>query len=269
MADASTANQPETSPAQLSECCLKGHLWDGQPAGTARPLQTNPNIQAYFAQPPGSAKAAIVIFTDVFGYELTNTRRLFFGDPATRRPEEFEGLMDPVTTWGQRWSQVGRMLRLGPHMASWIMRHTPKEIVPVIDATLAEVREHFGIHKIGTQGFCFGGKYAGMLAGSTQIQASSIVHPSGVSVPTDIKNIAVPVQFIFAEHDPTFTPANQKETERILQGRPEIDSEINFYPGTVHGFACRGDEKDPVATTARREALAKSKAFFQKHLLKE
>jgi dienelactone hydrolase len=39
-----------------------------------------------------------------------------------------------------------------------------------------------------------------------------------------------------------------------------------LYPGTQHGFAVRGDEKDSTVQAAKKAALDEGIAFFKKQL---
>jgi dienelactone hydrolase len=43
-------------------------------------------------------------------------------------------------------------------IASWGARHGPKEVDPVVESTIAYLRRHLGIKRIGGVGYCFGGK---------------------------------------------------------------------------------------------------------------
>jgi dienelactone hydrolase len=57
----------------LSSCCTKGFEWDGTPVGKAIPFPTTSN-QAYVV---GDDKdAAVMLTTDLFGWEYPNIRLL-------------------------------------------------------------------------------------------------------------------------------------------------------------------------------------------------
>jgi hypothetical protein len=53
---------------QLSECCVSGHLHEGQPEGIETEVA---GLKTYIASPPnGSKEKAILYVTDIFGYKL-------------------------------------------------------------------------------------------------------------------------------------------------------------------------------------------------------
>jgi dienelactone hydrolase len=70
------------------------------------------------------------------------------------------------------------------------------------------------------------------------------------------------------ETDGIFPPEKRHETEKILH---EINAryQINLYSGVSHGFAVRGDLKDPVVTYAKEQAFLQAVFWFDEHLKKE
>lgn len=51
--------------------CLTGQVQQEVPTGT---VETVHDLQSYVARPQGEAKGVVVIITDIFGWELTNSR---------------------------------------------------------------------------------------------------------------------------------------------------------------------------------------------------
>lgn len=123
-----------------------------------------------------------------------------------------------------------------------------------------------GAKRIGVAGYCWGGKYSVLLGANDKVQAIVSAHPSGITMPRDIINLKKPAYFICAPNDYTFSNANMEETKKILSEKgPE--SIVKLYPGSKHGFAVRGDEKDPIVCAARNDALDMTIDFFIKHLV--
>jgi hypothetical protein len=52
----------------ISECCVTGHLHDGQAEGAISVIE---GIKTYIAEPEGGSKAKTIFFiADIFGYDL-------------------------------------------------------------------------------------------------------------------------------------------------------------------------------------------------------
>lgn len=92
-----------------------------------------------------------------------------------------------------------------------------------------------------------------------------MAHPSLVSVPVDIQTIKKPGIYLCAEEDQQFPENYRKQTQEILQ-KNGIKSEFRFYPGTKHGFAVKGNDKNKVVLEARKNALEEAIKFFSTEL---
>ena len=155
-----------------------------------------------------------------------------------------------------------------PTLIGWFRRHGDAVTIPIADEFITSLKASAGVKRIACVGYCWGGRYALLQAAkSGLIAAVSVAHPSFVSVPGDIDAIACPAQFILAEKDDVFPPSAVAATKEILGKKSaSIASEFHSWPGTVHGFAVRGNEQDPVVAKARGEALERTAAFFAKQL---
>jgi dienelactone hydrolase len=100
-------------------------------------------------------------------------------------------------------------------------------------------------------------------------------HPGGLSLgpitfPDCFKNQSKPMLYCMAEIDREIGPQRLKEIEEIViensKGKEMNHQEVLFYPGTIHGFAVRGEESNPIVSAARQDALEKQFKFFKKHL---
>jgi dienelactone hydrolase len=64
----------------------------------------------------------------------------------------------------------------------WLRKHGDSATTPIIDKVLKEVRANMGASKIGTVGYCFGGRYsilyAGQESGREEVDAFAVAHPS-------------------------------------------------------------------------------------------
>jgi dienelactone hydrolase len=69
----------------------------------------------------------------------------------------------------------------GFDLNTWVARHPPAVVDPIIDATIKYMRGELGVKNIGVVGYCFGGRYvARFLAPGKGIQAGFTAHPSMV-----------------------------------------------------------------------------------------
>lgn len=80
-------------------------------------------------------------------------------------------------------------------------------------------------------------------------------------IPAAIEAIKVPTLWICAEIDHAFPPTARKTTQEILERRG-MKSTFKDYPGTEHGFAVRGDEKNETIQKAKLDALEAAIVFF-------
>lgn len=201
------------------------------------------------------SKQAILLISDIYGYEAPNLRKLadkvaangyyvvvpdfFYGDPYA--PENAERPL-PV----------------------WIKSHgTDKgfeDAKPVVSALKSK-----GITSIGAAGFCWGAKVVVELAKSDYIQAAVLLHPSLVSV-DDMKEIKAPIAILGAETDKISPPELLKQFEEVLSTRPEIKGNVKIFPGTVHGWTVRYKIEDEKAVKDAEEAHQNMLDWFAEHI---
>jgi dienelactone hydrolase len=184
------------------------------------------------------------------------------------QPKDWDFLGEQKTTvLGNLWKGVRTMAAL-PALIAFAKRHCPLKVHPIMEALIGHLRGKEGQTKVGTIGFCFGGKFAITMAATDKIDASVAAHPSFVQVPADIDAIARPILFVCAEHDDVFTKANVAATKKIAAEKAAKGAvfEVKEYAGVAHGFAMRGDDSVPVQRDAREKAFADGLAFFNKQL---
>ncbi|KAK3440896.1 endo-1,3;1,4-beta-D-glucanase isoform X2 [Eucalyptus grandis] len=182
------------------------------------------------------SKLAILLISDIFGYEAPNFRKLadkvaaagfyvavpdyFNGDPFS--PENPER---PFTVW------------LKDHGTDKGFEATK----PIIQALKSK-----GISKIGAAGFCWGSKVAVELAKCELIQAAVLLHPVFVTL-DDIKEVKVPIAVLGAEIDRFSPPELLKQFEEVLAAKSEVDGFVKIYPKTSHGWTIRYKVEDEAA----------------------
>jgi dienelactone hydrolase len=133
--------------------------------------------------------------------------------------------------------------------------------------------------KIGAAGFCFGGRYAVLLAQDTPssrvpaynpstesadgpltplIDCAFTAHPSMLNVPDDIEAVSRPLSVAIGDKDIALKSNLIVKMKDILEKKGD-DHECVILPGAKHGFSVRMDPKDEVqmghAATAEKQAI--------------
>lgn len=161
---------------------------------------------------------------------------LFRGDPV---PED--ALSDPASNYS---------------LPDWQKRHPLADIESVIDTTLNSLRTTYNASKIGSVGYCFGGKYvARYLAEGKGIDAGFTAHPSNTQS-AEWDAIASPISIAFGDLDQSNTPENRTNIEEIFfDGNKTYQTSL--YSNAEHGFAVRTNLSVP------QKAFAQEGAYFQ------
>ena len=151
-----------------------------------------------------------------------------------------------------------------PTFISWIRRHGDAVSLPIIHKFCDALRSpEFGITRLGVQGYCWGGRYALILAASGHADAFLAAHPSGIKVPAEVEPVQRPGCFILAKGDAAFGDAAVRRTRAILEAKAGLQFDFKEYDGVFHGFAVRGRTTIPAVAAARKDALEHGVAFFR------
>ncbi|XP_042516343.1 endo-1,3;1,4-beta-D-glucanase-like isoform X2 [Macadamia integrifolia] len=185
-------------------------------------------------------KRAILLVSDVFGYEAPNLRKLadkvaaagfyvvvpdfFYGDPYA--PDNAER---PIQVWRKEHG----------------MDKGFEDAKPVIAALKTKV--------------------VVQLAKSDYIQAAVLLHPSRVTV-DDIEEVRVPIAVLGAETDKISPPELLKQFEQILSSKPEVDAYVKIFPGVAHGWTVRYDIEHEEAVKSAEEAHQNMLDWFAKYV---
>ncbi|MEM1170968.1 MAG: dienelactone hydrolase family protein [Cyanobacteria bacterium P01_H01_bin.35] len=117
--------------------------------------------------------------------------------------------------------------------------------------------------KIGSVGFCLGGKLAYLMATRSPVECNVSYYGVGIEKNlNEAANIQHPLMLHIAEKDEYVSPEIQSQLKGELQNYPLV--EIHSYPNVNHGFA-RIDGKD-YDLEATNFANSRTMEFFQKYL---
>ncbi len=133
-----------------------------------------------------------------------------------------------------------------------------------LDATLSWLRAQAGCTgKVGTAGFCLGGRMAVLMSARTTVDAS--VSYYGVFLQNhldDISKIKSPLLMHVAENDKFGPPEVRAKYEPLFKGLKNVD--YHLYEGQEHAFARLGGEHYDEASA--KLANDRTAAFLNAHL---
>ncbi|KAL1860019.1 hypothetical protein Plec18167_009504 [Paecilomyces lecythidis] len=234
-------------------CCATGFKHEGNPTGEIKDVG---GVKTYFSQPKEKTDKAILILTDIFGI-YTNSQLIAdqFAENGYLAviPDLFAG--DAIDVAAMEGGKVD--------LPSWIQKHQPNHVDPIVEASIKSLREQ-GIKKIGGVGYCFGAKYVTRFLKNGKLDVGYNAHPSFVSH-EELAAIQGPLSIAAAEIDQIFTTELRHESEGILikTGQPW---QINLFSGVSHGFAVRADLSKPENKFAKEQAFVQAIAWFTYHL---
>ena len=274
----------------MGSCCASGWL-DTSALPTGRVLSVG-GVPTYLATPsssPPSDHRALVIATDIFGFDNVNARLIADKYAALGWSVYVPDLMsgdslpvdyEPVLT---KEDGLGFLERVGvgvrfaasiPSLVAWMSRHGDSVTLPIIRTVLEGLRDERGVTSVGVIGYCWGGRLA-VLAGcgtsalGPNVHAVAPVHASGRGFHSDLPGLSVPACFVFGADDHV-SPSEGAVRAALATASPAVLAACEFktYAGCAHGFACRGNLAVPVVADARENAIAVTAAFFVKYLLR-
>ena len=115
-------------------------------------------------------------------------------------------------------------------------------------------RPEVGGRKVGSFGYCMGGRLAFLTAATTEVDAAVAFYGGGIHGQLErAPAIRCPLQFHYAGHDDHIPP---EAVARVQAALPQ--AEVHVYPGAMHGFSCwaRASYHAPSAALAHGRSLA-------------
>ena len=119
--------------------------------------------------------------------------------------------------------------------------------------------------KIGSVGFCFGGRMSLALGLSRPLDAVCTFYGGGMQQLFDrLGNIKCPVLGLFGDQDQSIPVGTVEEFEKLL-ARHNIEHEIKVYPNSGHAFF-RDTDPNVYKPEAAKDAWERVTKFFTKNL---
>lgn len=216
-------------------------------------------FDCYLARPEAAPRAAIVVIQEIFGVNAGIRRKCDkFADEGylALAPDLFWRLEPNVELDPDIHEQFHRALGL-------MGRFDQDQGVRDIEATIRYARGSQGCAKVGTVGYCLGGRLAYMAAARTDADASVGYYAVGIDNLLREKHaIARPLMLHIAGGDHFVTPDVQRAMHEGLDDHPKVT--LCDYPGLDHGFATEiGSRRNEEGATL---ADKRTDAFFAEHL---
>lgn len=262
----------------MSSCCMSGALHNhATPVGRE---ETIGGLPCYVSEPPSKSKKHTIIFlVDIFGYQLPNTRILadqyakegFYvyvpdilnGDPLDisllsnieppLKDYETAGLIDKAKNTAIAGASLG----------TWLPKHTEGTTLPIVEKAVEAIKAIPGTEKVGTIGFCFGGRYSILMAHG-KVDAAYACHPSLVAIPGDFDPVTKPLSIAVGTKDSLLDDKSNDQIKEILDKKQ--NTEVVKYQDQIHGFSLRGDWSSDKDKKAMDDALKQGVNWFKQYL---
>jgi carboxymethylenebutenolidase len=210
-------------------------------------------FNAYIARPVQGSGPGLVLLQEIFG--INDSMKSM----ADRFAEEGYVVLVPDLFWrikpGIVLGYQGDDLKQAYDCYS---QFDAERAVDDIAATLAALRalpEHKG--KVGTVGYCLGGKLAYLAATRTDVDCAVSYYGVGIDAHLDeAANLRCPLMLHYAENDPACDADARARIGAALAKRPHVDQYV--YAGCDHAFASpgRAHYDKPAAMMAYSRTLA-------------
>ena len=184
-------------------------------------------------------------------------------------PEEILQKMLPTKAQAERKSEAEKaadVISVTASVPPFLERHPQEVVLPLMKSYLNYLRSDPAHKKIGSIGFCWGGRYSILLANegaNPSVDAAVANHPSFLKMPEEIEKIEKPVSIQVGDADVIFRMSDIETTREIFKTKPHC--EIYVYEDQVHGFTIRSDlsiEKDRKAKEKAAERVIISFFLF-------
>jgi carboxymethylenebutenolidase len=217
-------------------------------------------FDAWFAEPAGTPKGAIVVIQEIFGVN----------EGIRRKCEHWASLgyigIAPDLFWRlQPGVQLDPDVPEEFQQALGLMQRFDQDRgIADIEASIRAARARLlEGGRVGCVGYCLGGRLAFMTATRTDVDATVGYYAVGLEALMGEKHaIARPLMLHIAGADHFVTPDKQKLIHQGLDDHPKVT--LHDYPGEDHGFASELGKRRSDA--AAQLADSRTEAFFADHI---
>jgi carboxymethylenebutenolidase len=211
-----------------------------------------PGYAGYLALPPGGRGPGLLLWQEIFG---VNEHIRAVADQYA-----LDGFV--VLAPDAFWRQAPRV-ELGyagddyARAISLMQGYAGPDALADIAAAMQALRARPEVSgKLGTIGYCLGGRLAYLTAATTAVDAAVPYYGGGIQAQLDRAGaIQCPMQFHYAEQDNNIPLT---AVEQVRAALPAPRHEVHLYPGAHHGFNCwaRGSYHAGSAALAHGRSLS-------------
>lgn len=231
-----------------SSCCLKSFDHEGKPLGSHKEIA---GLDTYQIGEQYGDERLIVILTDIYGNKFNNT--LLVADELSKLNES--QVLVPDILKGEPVADMSKF-------QEWMERHQPEENKQIVDGFLKKLHEEKSPKTVFGMGYCFGAKYAIQnLSDDGYFTAAAVAHPSFVAV-EEVEAVKKPILISAATDDQIFPEELRNKSINILT-KNDIRFQLDLFQGVSHGFAIKGDIKNPVVKYAKEKVIVDQTCFFK------
>lgn len=190
-----------------------------------------PGFAGYLALPPAGRGPGLVLWQEIFGVNA-HIR-------AVAEQYALDGFV--VLAPDAFWRQAPRV-ELGygaddrPRAMALMQGYATPDALADAAAAVAALRAlpEVGGAKVGSFGYCMGGRLAYLTAATTDVDAAVAYYGGGIHNSLDrASGVRAPMQFHYAGLDDHIPP---EAVQRVREALPA--AEVHVYPGAMHGFNC-------------------------------
>ena len=218
-----------------------------------------PGFAGYLALPPSGQGPGLVLWQEIFGVNAHIQ--------AVAEQYALDGfvVLAPDTFWRQAPRvQLGYSGDDYQQALTLMKAYAAPDALADITAAVAALRARpeVGTAKVGTFGYCMGGRLAYLSAATAGVDAAVAFYGGGIHAQLErAAAIRCPMQFHYAEQDDNIPLDAVERVRAAMAGR---QAEVHVYPGAHHGFNCwaRGSYHAASAALAHGRTLA----FLAQHL---
>jgi carboxymethylenebutenolidase len=219
---------------------------------TAQWTTLAPGFDAYLALPPGGRGPGLVLWQEIFGVN-EHIR-------AVAEQYALDGfvVLAPDTFWRQAPRvELGYVGADRERAMALMQGYTADQALADIGTAVGALRARAEVTgRVGSIGYCMGGRLAFLTAATAQVDAAVAYYGGGIqSQLGHAAGIQCPVQFHYAGHDDHIPPQAVEQVRAAMAGK---GAEIQVYAAATHGFNCwaRASYHAPSAALAHGRALA-------------
>lgn len=221
-----------------------------------------PGFAGYLTLPPAGQGPGLVLWQEIFGVNahIRAVAEQWALDGFVVLAPDIFWRQAPRVELGYAGDDMQRALAL-------MKAYTAPDALADIAAAVAALRARpeVGSRKVGSVGFCLGGRLAYQTAATTDVDAAVAYYGGGIHTQLErAADIRCPMQFHYAERDDNIPLDAVERVRSAVAGVTDGGAEVHVYPGAHHGFNCwaRGSYHAPSAALAHGRSLA----FFARHL---